>query len=368
MTPSANLTPLAARAYQLAEALRKKSVAVSTEQVALMLESMGCFSALSLREVYWCGRATLCGSRDQFGAYDECFFETFGGTSGTEAIAVNAGIAAATVSRRAMEADPGAGSKAERIGTGGASAVEVLRHRDIAELTDDEQRELFHLMAKFDSPRRRSQRGMRAAAGAVDVARTVRCALSHGGDPLRIYRVAPKTHPRRQILLIDVSGSMARYAEVLLRLGHGIVRAAPRTVNVFTLGTQLTHITRALRDARDDIALADASSAIPDWQGGTRLGEQLQVFLDEWGRRGMARGADVVIASDGLERGDCKLLAQQMVRLKRLAYRVIWCNPHKSTPGYEPITSGMRAVLPYVDELVAGRTLAEIEEHVLFRF
>jgi uncharacterized protein with von Willebrand factor type A (vWA) domain len=149
---------------------------------------------------------------------------------------------------------------------------------------------------------------------------------------------------------------------VLLRFAHAAVRSAPRTTEVFSAGTRLTRVTRELRRREPDAAMAAVSAAIPDWSGGTRLGEELKEFLDRFGQRGMARGAVVVIASDGWERGDATLLGEQMARLRRLAYRVVWSNPHKARPGYEPLTGGMLAALPFVDHFVAGHSFAALEE------
>ena len=143
--------------------------------------------------------------------------------------------------------------------------------------------------------------------------------------------------PRRLVLLLDVSGSMAPYADVLLRFAHAAVRVAPQSTEVFTVSTRLTRITRQLRLRDPELALAAAGTAVPDWSGGTRLGESLQAFLDLWGQRGTARQAVVVIASDGWERGDAGLLAEQMARLARLAHRIVWINPHRGKTGFAPL-------------------------------
>jgi uncharacterized protein with von Willebrand factor type A (vWA) domain len=164
------------------------------------------------------------------------------------------------------------------------------------------------------------------------------------------------------VLLVDVSGSMSPYADALLRFAHAAVRARPASTEVFTIGTRLTRVTRELRLRDPDRALAAGGSAIPDWSGGTRLGEVLKAFLDRWGQRGTARGAVVVICSDGWERGDAELLGEQMARLRRLAYRVVWVNPHKGRAGYEPLTGGMQAALPHVDVFVSGHSMAAFEE------
>jgi uncharacterized protein with von Willebrand factor type A (vWA) domain len=154
---------------------------------------------------------------------------------------------------------------------------------------------------------------------------------------------------------------MEPYAEALLRFAHVAAHRRPGT-EVLTIGTRLTRITRELRRRDVDLALTAVAKAVPDWSGGTRLGEMLRGFLDQWGQRGMARGAVVVIASDGWERGDAQVLGDQMARLHRLAHRIIWVNPHRGRPGFAPLTAGMVAALPHVDEFVAGHSLAAYEE------
>ncbi|MFC7575053.1 VWA domain-containing protein [Klenkia terrae] len=164
------------------------------------------------------------------------------------------------------------------------------------------------------------------------------------------------------VLLVDVSGSMSPYADALLRVAHAAARARPASTEVFTIGTRLTRVTREMRLRDPDKALAASGHAIPDWSGGTRIGEVLKAFLDRWGQRGTARGAVVVVCSDGWERGGTELLGEQMARLHRLAHSVVWVNPHKGRAGYEPLTGGMQAALPAVDHFVAGHSLAAFEE------
>ncbi|MDQ3693017.1 MAG: VWA domain-containing protein, partial [Chloroflexota bacterium] len=245
-----------------------------------------------------------------------------------------------------------------------ASGEEILRHRDIGQLTPEEREQLQRLFALLtpNPPLRRSRRRTPANRGNVHVARTVRRALQNGGEIVSLSRRTARNRPRRVVALLDVSGSMSPYADALLRFAHALSRAHPGTTEVFTIGTRLTRVTRemALRDP--DRALAASGAAIPDWSGGTRLGEVLKAFLDRWGQRGVARGAVVILASDGWERGDPDSLAVQMSRLHRLAHRVIWVNPHKGRTGYEPLTRGMAAALPYVDSFVSGHSLAAFEE------
>ena len=162
------------------------------------------------------------------------------------------------------------------------------------------------------------------------------------------------------MLLCDVSGSMEPYARALLRFLHAAVVGRGR-VEAFALGTRLTRITRELSSRDPDAALGAAARRVVDWSGGTRLGEGLREFNDQWGVRGMARGAVVVILSDGWDRGDPEVLGEQMARLARVAHRIVWVNPLKATPGTRPLARGMAAALPYVDEFVEGHSLASLE-------
>jgi uncharacterized protein with von Willebrand factor type A (vWA) domain len=163
------------------------------------------------------------------------------------------------------------------------------------------------------------------------------------------------------VLLLDVSGSMEPYARALLRFVHAAVAGRQR-VEAFALGTRLTRMTRELGSRDPDQAISRAAASVVDWSGGTRLGEGLRRFNDDWGVRGMARGAIVVILSDGWDRGEPELLAEQMARLARIAERIVWVNPLKVTPGYAPLARGMAAALPYVDDFVEGHSIAALEE------
>ena len=172
---------------------------------------------------------------------------------------------------------------------------------------------------------------------------------------MRLARRARRVRPRKLVLIVDVSGSMQPYADPYLRFAHAAARRRTGT-EVFTVGTRLTRVTREMRGRDPSAALLAVSGAVPDWSGGTRLGELVKAFLDRWGQRGLARGAVVVVASDGWERGDATLLGGQMARLARLAHRVVWVNPHRGLPGYAPMTAGMQAALPHVDDFVDGHS------------
>ena len=189
----------------------------------------------------------------------------------------------------------------------------------------------------------------------------MRRALRTGGDPAVLARRERQVKQRRVVLLLDVSRSMTAYSRALLVFAHAALRTAPRW-EAFCFGTRLTRLTRALATTDPDEALRRASDAALDWDGGTRIGESIQAFLDGYGHAGLARGAVVVVCSDGLDTGDPELLAEQMGRLRRLAHLVVWLNPLREDPRYEPLARGMAAALPHVDVFAAGHDLASLEE------
>jgi hypothetical protein len=245
------------------------------------------------------------------------------------------------------------------------SAVEVLRQKDFASYSDEELAQAQQLMTslRLAGPPRRSLR-LRPTSrtrGRPDLRRTVRASLRAGGEPMRRAWREPGERLRRLVLLLDVSGSMEPYARALLRFTQAAVAGRQR-VEAFALGTRLTRITRELGTRDPDRAVQRAAERVVDWSGGTRLGECLRRFNDEWGVRGVARGAIVVVLSDGWDRGDPEVLGDQMARLSRVAHSIVWVNPLKVTPGYAPLARGMAAALPYVDHFVEGHSVAALEE------
>jgi uncharacterized protein len=347
-----------------ARTLRHAGVPASPDRVQAMVAALGHLDVLDPSDVYWSGRLTLCADPADLERYDAAFAAYFGGK-------LPRSVARVPSSRQVLMAsldievpeDADAGDDAGVRHAVQASRQEVLRHRDVADLTTAERDEIARLFALLVPrvARRTTRRYAAAPRGRVDLERTVRRMLAQGGEPSRLARRARRTKPRRLVLLIDVSGSMAPYADILLRFAHAAVRVAPFGTEVFTLGTRLTRVTRELRRRDPDRALAGAGQAIPDWSGGTRLGDGLQAFLDRWGQRGVARGAVVVVCSDGWERGDPSLLGEQLARLARLSHTVVWVNPHMGKDGFLPATGGMRAALPHISQLVAGHSFAALQ-------
>ena len=348
-----------------ARTLRHAGVPASPDRVEATLAALAHLRVLEPADVYWAGRLTLCSGPDDLDRYDTAFAAFF---TGARPRAARTTVTVPPRLAAHAPLDPGTG-EAEDVPdapdlAARASADEVLRHRDVAGLSVAEREHLRRLFALLvpASPMRPARRRRPAPHGAVHPGRTVRRALRDGGELSRLLHRRARPRPRRVVLLVDVSGSMTPYADALLRFAHAAVRARPAATEVFTIGTRLTRLTRELRQRDADRALAASGRAIPDWSGGTRLGEVLRAFLDRWGQRGTARGAVVVVCSDGWERGDPALLGEQMARLRRLAHAVVWVNPHKGREGYEPLTGGMQAVLPSVDHFVAGHSLAAFEQ------
>ncbi|HZD67289.1 MAG TPA: VWA domain-containing protein [Acidimicrobiales bacterium] len=315
--------------------------------------------------VYWAGRATLVRRPEDLATYDRAFAAFWLGQRPV------AGIPPTTIPVTLQTDEEGDEDGADEEGDEEGltlslrySPAEVLREKDFAACTAEELDEAYRLMegVRLRPPPRRSRRHVQAKhqGRRPDLRRTVRQAVRAGGEPVRRAWMEPGRRPRRVVLLCDVSGSMEPYARALVRFLHVAVAGGTK-VEAFTLGTRLTHVTRELSQHDPDVALARAASQVADWSGGTRLGEDLAVFNDRFGVRGMARGAVVVILSDGWDRGDPEVLAREMARLHRVAYRVVWVNPLKASPGYAPLARGMAAALPYVDDFMEGHSLASLE-------
>jgi uncharacterized protein with von Willebrand factor type A (vWA) domain len=344
--------------------LRDAGVDANLHRLDLLYAALRQFAEPGLETLYRCGRLTLCTGQDDLPVYDAVFdavFRRLPQIGDAPPPPVVPALRPGAVRRQ--EAKPGEEEREEDVTVGAATDAEVLRHRNFVGLTPDERAQIHALILRLRAgiAMRPSRRFKPDTRSRLDVKRTVRAALALAGEPDRLYWRRRRMRPRRRILLIDVSGSMAPFAGGLLRFGYAATACAPRCTEVFTFGTRLTRVTPHLRHGDPEQAILAASQAIPDWSGGTRMGEQLRAFIDLWGRRGMARGAVVVIASDGWERGTPDLLREQMERLKRLAHTVIWANPHKSTPGFAPLTAGMQAALPFLDAFVGGSSAAELE-------
>ncbi|MBB4907359.1 vWA domain-containing protein [Actinophytocola algeriensis] len=348
-----------------AAALRVAGLPADAQRVQAYLGAVGELDIADPGQLYWAGRLTLCAEPDDLPRYDEAFAAWF--TADEPRARRRGAPKPKVVTMAALTEAPSANGEEERATEElkvAASDAEVLRHRDISELTAVEREHLRELMATLHlaPPLRRSMRLRPHRRGRLDSARILRAMRAAGGETVRLAYKDRTRRPRRVVLLLDISGSMTPYADALMRFAHAVVRAAPTTTEVFTVGTRLTRLSRQLRKRDPREALAAASRAVPDFAGGTRLGETVRVFLDRWGQRGLARRAVVVVFSDGWERGDAALLGEQLARLRRLAHKVLWVNPHAGRDGYAPVQSGIAVAMPHLDRLLAGHSLATLEE------
>jgi hypothetical protein len=244
------------------------------------------------------------------------------------------------------------------------SAQEVLRRKDFADMTGEELEAVKQLMAEliWRLGERLTRRRRPGKGQLLDLRRTVRRSLRYGGEVLEWARREPKVKPRPLVVLADISGSMERYTRLLLHFIYSLTAGLDQPVESFLFGTRLTRITRQLQKRDVESALREVSHAVPDWSGGTRIGEALKTFNFEWGRRVLGRGAMVLLISDGWDRGDTDLLRREVARLQHSCHRLIWLNPLLGSPEYEPLTRGMQAVLPFVDDFLPVHNLASLED------
>lgn len=360
--------------------LRSVGLEVGTGRVLAFCRAAALLDPFDRTDLYLAARATLVSRREDFPLLEEAFDRYFGAggdqepeapalevrrqpdTSPQPGEGVEPGgeVAAASTWSVAEDEEEAEESTAVRIV---ASRAEVLRRKDFAELSEDERREVLALIRRMAPglPLRRSRRLRPASAGPrFDVRRTLRNSLRTEGEPFRRAWRERRVRPRPLVLILDVSGSMAPYSRPLVEFAHAAATAG-RRVEVFCFGTRLTRVTRALRTRDPDAALRAVAETVVDWEGGTRIGDSLQELLRRWGSRSALRGAVVVLCSDGLERGDPELLRRQVGRLARLAHRLVWVNPLKGSPRYEPLARGMAAALPHVDAFLPGHNLASLE-------
>ena len=354
-------------AVAFARVLRGAGLEVPVGAVVTYAEALGVLGIAQQSAVYWAGRTTLVRHIEDVPIYDRAF-DAFWLRRAGEVLAADVEEEHLTLlldDDDMPEGEEGETLDERDVVTVRFSAHEVLRHKDFAAYSRAELDEARRLMADLRlagalRPSRRKRRSRRAK-GRPDLRRTVRAALRSGGEPVRRKWVDNDERQRRLVLLCDVSGSMEPYARALMRFLHAAVIGRTK-VEAFALGTRLTRLTRQLTSRDPDAALAAAAEEVVDWSGGTRLGEGLRAFNDRYGQRGMARGAIVVILSDGWERGDPEVMAEQMRRLSRVAYKIVWVNPLKASPGYAPLARGMAAALPYIDDFVEGHSLAALQE------
>jgi uncharacterized protein len=371
--------------------LHEAGVPVTAERAGWFAQALAVVEPVSRRRLYWTARAAFVSDRMQVPVFDDVFFSVFGRGSiedptGPVPAVSETQPAPANEQRRSSEGldSPPAGATRSDTSTGRpaapthdepvpvlASDEEVLRSKRFDALEPDELARLYRLMTRLRvaTPLRRTRRAEPARHGErLDMRRTLRGSLRTGGDPIRLAGRRRRVVRRRLVMLCDISGSMEPYARAYLQFltcaagAGGGGRAGGTQSEAFVFATRLTRVTRALASRNPERAIQRAAAAAPDWSSGTRIGDALKAFNDRHGRRGMARGAVVVILSDGWERGNPALVAREMERLRRLAYRVVWVNPRVSARGFEARAGGLVAALPHCDALVSGHSLDALGE------
>jgi uncharacterized protein len=345
--------------------LREVGIEVGPGRIVDAVEGLGAVDLTRQEDVYFTLRQTLVSRHDELELFDRAFAAWF----------LRGPVAPLVRQRQERQADrflqasltSGTPQEAEIGGDPielGASEHELLREKDFAEMTPEEFERCRKLMAAIGRtrPRRSSRRRSPDPRGdRLDLRRLVRRSLRSGGDPIEQAWRARKVVPRKLVVLCDVSGSMDAYSRALLLFLHSVVGSGPG-VEAFGFGTRLTRLTSDLAMRDPEAALARASATAVDWGSGTRIGESLAEFNAVYGRRALSRGAVVVIVSDGWERDDPGLLEREMARLARAAYAIVWVNPLKGNPEYQPLAGGMRCALPFVDRFLPGHNLRSLEE------
>jgi uncharacterized protein with von Willebrand factor type A (vWA) domain len=381
----------ASLAAGLITALRRAGLSSSPDRAVRLAEALRLVPPVAREPLYWTCRVVLVSSREQLPVFDAVFASVFDGrldpadsrgeSNAPSAIGSEARIRPSPPTRlpgapdtfhRASPAGPVTGRDSPGEGLGPerdailamASADERLHETSFADLSPDEVVQVRRLVREIvlSTPARRSRRTRKSAhsSARLDIRRTVRAAQRTGSEATRLVYAHRQPRPRQLVLLCDVSGSMEPYTRVFLSLLQSAVAGA--RAEAFVFSTRLTRLTRQLAGRNPDQALARAAATAPDWAGGTRIAESLRRFVDAHGRRGLARGAVVIVFSDGWAQDDPDLVAAQMARLKRLAYRIVWVNPRKAAVNYQPLVGGMAAALPYCDAFVSGHSYAALAE------
>ena len=363
------LVDLPAFSSAFARRLREAGLATTPAQASEFARALDLVRPVSRRRLYWTARAVFVTDTSQVKAFDRAFFGVFGGSRELEPDE-------APPRDRPLVGMRGASPSSSESGEAGrldvpvamASDEERLASKSFDALEPHELAQLYRLMSRLElaTPIRRTRRYERGGRARIDMRRTLRGSLHTAGDPIRLARRHRRLRRRRLVMLCDISGSMEPYARAYLQFLASAAGSGPNA-EAFVFATRLTRLTRALASRHPERAIERAAAAAPDWSSGTRIGDALKAFNDRHGRRGMARGAVVVILSDGWERGDPGVVGREMERLSRLAHRIVWVNPRVASSSFSVQAGGMVAALPFCDALVSGhsfKALGEVAEAI----
>lgn len=360
MLPQA-LTPF----LQFAQLLRAHRFPVAPEQTQAFIQSVGILGPRSMRDIHRAARATLAPSADRFIEFDALFRLVFlGQTVAPETAQMDDDDELQAFDERDGQMEPPDLDELNEVGEQ-STRSEALGHRSFDVAGDTEVFQAFRRSGAALLPKRKTRRFQASPHGRQwDLKRSLRDALRRDGEVLEIARRRPASRQRRVLLLIDISGSMKAQTELYFSFAHTLATVTDR-LEVFTLGTRLTRVSKAVSLKRKDQAMQAAAALVSDWDGGTRLGDALEAFLAIPRFAGFARGSAVIVLSDGLERGDPDVMKAAVMRLSRLAWHLGWLTPLASDAGFEPRTQALQAVLPYLDGLGSGATATQLCQYLI---
>jgi len=373
---------LVANLLAFARVLRTVGIDAHPSGVMELVRALDLVGVGRRREVYSAARALLVTRHDQLALFDRAFELFWRAPPERNGIPIGrsrsflprrnpptaGGLSIVDLEALSLEPPKTAGPAEQESQTMHAShsysPAELLRRKDFGSLSADELEEVKRLMSELvlDLGARRSRRWRQAGRYPTDLHYSIRRSLHSGGELFELFGRQPKWKPRALVVIADISGSMERYSGLLLRFICGIARSQARSIESFVFSTQLTHITRHLGSRDVERAVAEITRNVPDWSGGTRIGQSLRTFNFQWSRRVLGRGAVVLLISDGWDRGDNELLSREMARLQRSCHRLIWLNPLLGSPHFEPLTMGLQAALPFVDDFLPIHNLESLEQ------
>lgn len=354
--------------------LRSHGFAVGPGRIVAFCRSAAQLDPTDPVDLYWAGRLTLVDDHRRFPDYDRAFDEWFSRTEqdssprpgefvfgGWDDEEGPLGTQTVSTTQEVSVVDPSDDGPSSSGPT--ASEDETLKDKRFDHWTEEDLRRLHRLVSRIavNLPQRVVRRTRPGSGGRIDLRRTVRRSLRCDGEPFHRAFRRRRIKPRRLVLILDISGSMAGFSRPLLHFAYATRRAA-HEVEVFCFGTRLTRITPQLRRRDPNRSIEEAASRVVDWESGTRIGESLTQYVKRYGPDSRNRGSVVLICSDGLERGDPQVLGAAMARLSRQAYRVIWVNPLMGDPRFRPLTRGLLVSLPHIDSMVAGHNLAALDQ------
>lgn len=354
--------------------LRRAGIDVQPGRLLDVVEALRHVDLSARDEVYHACRALLVHRREELPIFDRAFAAFWREYRGAEHAKASAGetrkpeavldqVLQLEELTLALSDDTNGTAPPSEPGVKTWSDSGGLADKDFAALTPDEvalAREALSRLV-WNPGLRRTRRWVRGRGARVDFRRAIADSLRSGGEVVKLARLRRRVRPRPLVLLCDVSGSMERYSRMLLHFAHALTLRHQR-VEAFLFSTRLTRVTTQLRVRNPDEAFAAVADAVPDWSGGTRIGGAVKAFHHRWGRRALSGGPVVLLISDGWDRGDPEELREQIARLQRRCHRLVWLNPLIGTAGYEPLTRGLQAALPYVDDFLASRTLTNLED------